>query len=743
MGPLVSVIMPCYNAGRMLEPALWSVFSQTYPNLELIFVDNNSTDGSAERARTIAADHGRPFHFIQCEAQGANHAREAGYRLARGDYIQWMDADDALGLQKIALQVAALEQDRNAAIAYCDWMSSRHTPDGRRTDKVNALRQEDDQIRRNLSGIWYPPHSYLIRRDAADRLREEQAWWPDTKIGTDVEYATIAALLGMRFVHVPGAKVQYNSWSTTQTSSSGTRYSDRIASLATIWQRLRGLAERPDVAPRVTDAHRILLDQDWHAWTMPIGSVEISTLTPERHALRHVATDHAIQVDAREATVATAMLALGNIEATAHHALKIAASVPALGFDHVFIVATLDRFRREGLLTRIEPEALDATRTAAMAVPTAGVTPAMRPSAAPGTREVVAEAWNDVMRGRGLAENQRFDAAGGDSLRLLSLTLSFEERLGVPVSLDDLSLRMRPSDFTRVLDGILARRETKAPAASTERPTLFLIGPRHHIDPSEAVMRRTCGTLAEVISLRLPEWRALARPGFTISALVDQIVAEINRRSGPGAIMLSGMCLGGMLAHAVAQRLAAAGRTIGYVGILDGDVKWAKEGANPFPLRALRAMRLVMRENKLFAGPVPMISRFLASRPRLLRWLGHGTRTGRLPKQFAARLDWYLNTDVPGRFDGGGLARLWEGTPPLDAPVYLFRALEQAPDAPADLNWRDLCASLTVVPVLGGHMTMFEPENLPVLSRAVSRSLLRRLTPEDDAAATPTFEYAD
>src|SRR5947199_2891950 len=103
MAPLVSVVMPCFNAGRMLEPALWSVFAQTYPNIELIVVDNNSTDGSAERARAFAFGKPRPFRLVHCPEQGVNHARNMGYALARGEYIQWLDADDALGLEKIAL----------------------------------------------------------------------------------------------------------------------------------------------------------------------------------------------------------------------------------------------------------------------------------------------------------------------------------------------------------------------------------------------------------------------------------------------------------------------------------------------------------------------------------------------------------------------------------------------------------------------------------------------------------------
>lgn len=80
--------MPCFNAGRMLRAALASVLAQTHPNLQVIFIDNNSTDGSLEIAREIATGSARPFTVTSCQAQGVNHARNRGYGFVRGDYVQ-------------------------------------------------------------------------------------------------------------------------------------------------------------------------------------------------------------------------------------------------------------------------------------------------------------------------------------------------------------------------------------------------------------------------------------------------------------------------------------------------------------------------------------------------------------------------------------------------------------------------------------------------------------------------------
>jgi len=160
-------------------------------------------------------------------------------------------------------------------------------------------------------------------------------------------------MLGMGFCHVPGGRIQYNAWSPTQISGAGTSYAARVAALQTVYSRLREFALRPDIAPRITARHRILLEQDWNVWAMPPGSVEIRTRAMRRVELRHVASGRKIAVRPREAAVASAMQAIAAARAFAHHALLIAERVPALAGDHPFIVATLDRFRREGLLTPV------------------------------------------------------------------------------------------------------------------------------------------------------------------------------------------------------------------------------------------------------------------------------------------------------------------------------------------------------------------------------------------------------
>jgi glycosyltransferase involved in cell wall biosynthesis len=348
---LVSVVMPCFNAGRMLRSALRSVIAQTHPDIEIILVDNNSHDGSPDVARAVAAETNRPFTITRCEAQGANHARNWGYGFAKGDYIQWLDADDTLDPDKIALQVAALERDRSSAIAYGDWLSHRILPGMPPTDQRFELSQVDDQVQRTLAGVWYPPHSYLVRRDAAQTLQDARAWWPDRALVDDVEYSLMAAFLGMRFRYVAGALVVYNIWSPSQASNSND-FTVRTANLAAAYRRMRHLVESGEIKVALSHRHRIMLNQGWDVWRIPQG-VEIVRLPGRRFRLRHRPSGRELEVRPREAAVVRGMLARPDSLTSWHHAVRLARSMPEVADDHPFIIETLERLQRDGFLDRV------------------------------------------------------------------------------------------------------------------------------------------------------------------------------------------------------------------------------------------------------------------------------------------------------------------------------------------------------------------------------------------------------
>jgi glycosyltransferase involved in cell wall biosynthesis len=105
MKPLVSILIPAYNAERFLAETIRSTLAQTWPRQEIIIVADGSTDQTLAVARQFAS---RNLSVITQENQGASAARNKAFELCHGDYVQWLDADDLLAPDKIAQQVQRL-----------------------------------------------------------------------------------------------------------------------------------------------------------------------------------------------------------------------------------------------------------------------------------------------------------------------------------------------------------------------------------------------------------------------------------------------------------------------------------------------------------------------------------------------------------------------------------------------------------------------------------------------------------
>jgi len=121
--PLVSIIIPVYNAEKYLDESICSAINQTWKNIEIIIVDDGSADQSLNIALKYQAENIKVFHQ---ENKGASAARNEGLSEANGDYIQFLDADDLLSADKIEEQVKALEE-MPGKIACC---STVHFYDG-------------------------------------------------------------------------------------------------------------------------------------------------------------------------------------------------------------------------------------------------------------------------------------------------------------------------------------------------------------------------------------------------------------------------------------------------------------------------------------------------------------------------------------------------------------------------------------------------------------------------------------
>jgi teichuronic acid biosynthesis glycosyltransferase TuaG len=117
--PLVSVVIPAYNAALYLHEAVESLCKQTYKNLHIIIINDGSKDNTAEVANRLAVQDPR-IQVITKDNAGVSAARNDGLKNVKGKYLCFLDADDAYLPEKIAKQVAFLEAHPELDLVYCD-----------------------------------------------------------------------------------------------------------------------------------------------------------------------------------------------------------------------------------------------------------------------------------------------------------------------------------------------------------------------------------------------------------------------------------------------------------------------------------------------------------------------------------------------------------------------------------------------------------------------------------------------
>lgn len=122
--PAVSVVIPAFNAGWCIRPAVDSVLAQTFTDFELIVVDDGSTDDTAQ----ILCSYGDALRVVSQPNGGMSCARNAGIRLARGRYIAFLDADDRWLAPKLERQVTLL--DERSDLAFCAATATLEDLDG-------------------------------------------------------------------------------------------------------------------------------------------------------------------------------------------------------------------------------------------------------------------------------------------------------------------------------------------------------------------------------------------------------------------------------------------------------------------------------------------------------------------------------------------------------------------------------------------------------------------------------------
>jgi glycosyltransferase involved in cell wall biosynthesis len=221
--PLVSILIPAYNAEKWIASTIESALAQTWPRKEIIVVDDGSTDQTLSVARHFESD---SVLVVTQANQGASAARNKAFSLSHGDYIQWLDADDLLAPEKIEKQMAAADSNSSK----CDLLSSQWGEFMYRYDRAQFiptslwcdLTSTDWLLRKMSENLHMPTSTWLTSRE----LTEAAGPW-NTALCTDDdgEYFCRVLLATDGVCFVPESKVYYRFSGSNSVSYIG--YSNR------------------------------------------------------------------------------------------------------------------------------------------------------------------------------------------------------------------------------------------------------------------------------------------------------------------------------------------------------------------------------------------------------------------------------------------------------------------------------------------------------------------------------------
>lgn len=160
----VSIIIPTHNRAGFLPRSIDSVLAQTYTNLELIVVDDGSTDATP----ALLATYGKALISLRQENRGPAAARNAGIRAASHSLLAFLDSDDQFAKNKLALQVAAMEAQPNLLISHTQeiWFrNGQHL-----NQKKRHAKESGDIFARSLELCMVGMSTVMARRELFDRV---------------------------------------------------------------------------------------------------------------------------------------------------------------------------------------------------------------------------------------------------------------------------------------------------------------------------------------------------------------------------------------------------------------------------------------------------------------------------------------------------------------------------------------------------------------------------------------------
>jgi glycosyltransferase involved in cell wall biosynthesis len=217
----ISVIMPCFNAEAFISMSIRSVLEQTFKNIDLIVINDGSTDRSLQ---VISGFHDTRLKIVNQYNRGVCAARNRGLAEATGDYIAFLDADDTWRPDCLEKLYNALQSMSDAVVAYCGWQNVG-LPGGRGKPYVPPDYEEKNKMEHLIRNCPWPIHAALTRRSAiesAGRFDERLSNAEDYKLWLQIaSFSTIVRVPKvLAFYHFHegqqasknSAKAAYQQW---------------------------------------------------------------------------------------------------------------------------------------------------------------------------------------------------------------------------------------------------------------------------------------------------------------------------------------------------------------------------------------------------------------------------------------------------------------------------------------------------------------------------------------------------
>lgn len=246
MDSVVSTIIPVHDRAAQLREAVESVLTQTYRPIEVLIVDDGSTDDTAGVAQRLATEHPAEIRALHVPNGGPGLAREAGRREARGEFLQYLDSDDVLLPGKFERQVAALRAEPGSGVCYG---MTRYVDDtGRGAD--SAWRRTGERIEHMFPSFlvdrWWGTSTPLYRRSVTDAVGPWTALWNEE----DWEYDCRVAALGPRLAFVPHFVSEQRGHGGDRLSRDGSTDPAKLRDRAAAHALILGHARRAGIGPR-------------------------------------------------------------------------------------------------------------------------------------------------------------------------------------------------------------------------------------------------------------------------------------------------------------------------------------------------------------------------------------------------------------------------------------------------------------------------------------------------------------